>query len=107
MGFFDLEMCRVGCAAAQLGSALFMGGRENDTWDLFLEGWEDAVGGPLSLAQRRAAAAFSHFLNWRWISRYLSYDGTPGTGFHWADPAEPMWHRKEIVAANEMLMIET
>ncbi len=106
-GFFDLEMCRVGCAAMQLGAALglFEDGEEAG-WPAFREGWEAAIGRPLSAADLRAAAAAIHLLYWREISRYLSYDGTPGTGYAWADPADPGRYRASISAIDGMLEVQ-
>jgi hypothetical protein len=64
MGFFDLEMCRVGCAAMQLASSLAMFARERtpgetfrDGWGSFCGGWESATGKPLDAADLRAALA--------------------------------------------------
>jgi len=105
-GFFDLEMCRVGCAAMQLGSALGMIQEQAGGWAPFREGWEDGAAGPLTSGGLRAAAAASHLLTWRVISRYLSYDGTPGTGFSWASPADPARWQRFIGAVEAMLAIE-
>ena len=105
MGFFDLEMCRVGCAAMQLGSSLGMLVDEPDAWPLFREGWQAQTGTDLSQDDRRAIAAAHHLLAWREISRYLSYDGTPNTGFHWADPADPVRYRKFAEQVARMLEI--
>jgi len=102
-GFFDLEMCRVGCAAMQLGSSLDLVQEEDGTWELFREGWEGVIGSSLGPADRNAAAAASHFLAWRRITRWISYDGTPGTGYDWATPADPAKLRKSIEAVNHML----
>lgn len=106
MGFFDLEMCVVGCEAMQLASSLGMLGGDKVGWQHFREGWEAATSVPLSHEDRCAAAAAHHLLCWREISRYLSYDGTPGTGFHWANPADPVRYRKSIESAASMLGVE-
>ena len=79
MGFYDLEMCRVGGAAMQLASSLRMLGGEKAAWEPFRQGWETAAGA-LRHQDLSAAAAGYHLLCWREISRYLSYDGTPGMG---------------------------
>lgn len=105
VGFFDLEMCRVGCAAMQLASSLGMLHGSLEGYELLREGWEAAAGSRLSLEERRAAAACQHLLCWREISRYLSYDGTPGTGHAWAEPADPVRYRKSIEEARRMLGI--
>ena len=103
-GFFDLEMSRVGTAAMQLGTAMrLMCGRGD--WASFLKGWEDAQGADMSSAEKRAAVAAASFLGWREITRYLSYDGTPGTGYEWASPADPVRYRTEVEGIQEMVGI--
>ena len=103
VGFFDLEMCRVGCAEMQLASALGMLGGEQTAWEPFRAGWEDAFGESLDADQRRLTLAAYSLLQWRVISRYLSYDGTPGSGYAWADPADPARYRALIRAAQTLL----
>ncbi len=103
VGFFDLEMCRVGCAAMQLGSALRMLEEDPEAWASFAAGWEVGTGQALDEATTRAAAAVAHLLSWREISRHLSYDGTPGSGYEWAGPEDPGWHRARLEGAEAML----
>jgi hypothetical protein len=105
VGFFDLEMCRVGCWAMQLGSSLDMLEGDEGAWASFRRGWEAATSKPLALCDRRAAAAAHHLLGWREISRYLSYNGTPGTGFAWAAPADPIRYRRAIETAQRLLQV--
>jgi hypothetical protein len=104
MGFFDVEMCRVGCRSMQLGSALGLTQVGDGSWDLFRQGWE-SVAGKLTPDDLACAAAGSHLLGWRVITRYLTYDGTPGTGASWASPANPHDTRKWIDGVNAMLGI--
>jgi hypothetical protein len=106
MGIFDLEMCRVGCAAMQLASAFGMLEGERGAWEPFREGWEVATGQPLGGDDLNTAIAANHLLHWREICRYLSYDGTPGTGYDWARPADPVQYRQSIEAIERMLGIE-
>ena len=106
IGFYDLEMCRVGCAAMQLASSLGMLGGEVTGWEPFCEGWEAATHRPLGLDDRRAAAAAHSLLRWREISRYLSYDGTPGSGVAWASPADPVRYHRSIQATERLLKVE-
>ena len=96
MGFFDLEMCRVGCATMQLASSLGMLAQgEGDGADV--SGWLENFSGRLGerdgqgawCSRSQGGAGGGHLLSWREISRYMSYDGTPGTGFAWCGPAEP------------------
>jgi hypothetical protein len=98
-GFFDLEMCRVGCEAMQLG-AVAVGAV---SWACFREGWEAATGKPLTPRDAAAAVAAGQLLGWREISRYLSYDGAPGTGFDWAAPADPARYRRSFEEADGLL----
>ena len=106
MGCFDLEMCRVGCDAMQLGAAsgVFLGHPEG--WRAFRQGWEAANDAPLSLQECHAAAAAGHLLAWREISRYLSYDGTPDSGYDWADPADRERYRRVIETVDAMLDVK-
>ena len=105
VGFFDLEMCRAGCAAMQLAAALGMLEGEQTAWQPFRVGWEAAAGEPLTPEQRQATLAAYCLLQWREITRYLSYDGTPGTGYAWASPADPAQYRALIRAAQTILEI--
>jgi hypothetical protein len=81
VGFYDLEMCRVGCAAMQLAASLGMLKGSKTAWHLFRKGWEEVTEQFLGADDLRAVAAAKHLLCWREISRYLSYDGRPGTGY--------------------------
>jgi hypothetical protein len=38
------------------------------------------------------------------ISRYMSYDGTPGTGFDWCEPADPSYYRDAFRAPTQKLL---
>lgn len=102
-GFFDLEMCRVGCAAMQLGAALGMVEAGHADWSSFRNGWELGTGNPLTPHDAVAAGAVKQLLGWREISRYLSYDGTPGTGFDWAEPVDPVLYRRSFEVVDDLL----
>ena len=106
VGFFDLEMCRVGGAAMQLAAALGMLQGRQEGWTRFRTGWEEVSGAPLGGSDRMAALAASHLLHWREISRYLSYDGTPGSGYAWASPADPVVYRRSMETAEGLLAID-
>jgi hypothetical protein len=105
MGFFDLEMCRAGCAAMQLGSAMGMVETDPEAWPFFREGWAAATGKALTARDAAAAAAARQLLGWREITRYISYDGTPGSGFEWAAPADPARYRSRFEATDRLLEI--
>jgi hypothetical protein len=103
MGFYDLEMCRVGCAAMQLASSFGMLDGERAAWEPFRQGWETATDEPIVHQDLSAAAAGYHLLCWREISRYLSYNGTPRSGFGWASPADPVSCRESIESMENMI----
>jgi len=69
----------------------------------FRAGWEAVTAESLGPGQRQATLAAYCLLQWREISRYLSYDGTPGTGYAWASPADPARTRVSIQAAQTIL----
>ncbi len=87
----------------QLGSALGMVEAGHAAWAFFREGWEAGTGKPLTPRDAAAAGAARQLLGWREISRYISYDGTPGTGFEWAAPADPAWYRSSFEAGDGLL----
>ena len=103
MGFFDLEMCRVGCAAMQLASSPAVFDGDKETWEVFRQGWEAATNKLLDPEDLKAAPAAQQLLCWRVICRYMSYDGTPGTGYAWASPADPVEYRRVIESTLDML----
>ena len=102
-GFYDLEMCRVGCAAMQMASAVGCAEGDGEVWRAMRAGWEDAIGRAMSYVDLTMVLAGHHFLTWRVISRYLSYDGTPGTGFPWSSPADPVRYRRALEEAETMM----
>jgi aminoglycoside phosphotransferase len=105
-GFFDLEMCRVGGRAMQLAAAVSMFRGQEKGWDLFCAGWEEATGIALDQRERHAIAAAHHLLRWREITRYLSYDGTPGSGYAWASAADPAVYRRAMQDLERLLGVE-
>jgi hypothetical protein len=68
-GFFDLEMCRVGTEAMQIGSLWYMFATHGN-WHSFVQGFADISERTLGEDDFNAAKAFAHFLVWRYISRY-------------------------------------
>jgi hypothetical protein len=105
IGFYDLEMCRVGCASMQLGSALGTILYNKGMWPEFRAGWQQAIRRPIAYDEIRRALAVYHALGWREITRYLSYNGTPGSGFSWASPADPLHYRNSFEQAEAVLCI--
>ncbi len=104
-GFFDLEMCRVGGAAMQLAYCVEMLRGSQEGWHHFCESLETTTGAKLSEDDRLAIAAAAHLLSWRVICRYMSYDGNPGTGYAWAEPAEPEYYQQFIQEIEAVLGI--
>ncbi len=73
-GFFDLEMCRVGTEAMQIGSlwwifAVFK------AWEPFVQGYAATTQRELGPQDFAAGRAFAHFMVWRYISRYGRWHG--------------------------------
>lgn len=73
-GFFDLEMCRVGTAAMQIGSLWWIIATYG-VWDAFAQGFADGTGRTLGPQDLAASRAFAHFLVWRYISDYGDWHG--------------------------------
>ena len=96
-------MCRAGCAAMQLGAAFGLLEGNLAAWEWFRKGWQQGTGQDLTYESIQAAAAARYLLGWREICRYMSYDGTPGTGYSWASPANPQTYYKHFEAVGEIL----
>jgi hypothetical protein len=75
-GFFDLEMCRVGTEAMQIGSLWYIFAIYNN-WNAFVQGYADLSGDKLGEQDCDAARAFAHFLVWRYISCNGRWRGEP------------------------------
>jgi hypothetical protein len=75
-GFFDLEMCRVGTAAMQIGS-LWSILVSYAVWEAFAQGFADVSGRMLEAQDWAASRAFGHFMLWRSISDYGDWRGEP------------------------------
>jgi hypothetical protein len=76
-GFFDLEMCRIGTEAMQIGSLWYIFAIYNN-WNAFAQGYAAVAGCELDEQDFAAARAFAHFLVWRYISRYGRWRGESG-----------------------------
>ena len=73
-GFFDLEMCRVGTEAMQIGSLWYVCATY-DNWRAFAQGFAKQSSRKLGKLDFYAAQAFAHFLVWRYISRSGRWHG--------------------------------
>ncbi len=96
-GFFDLEMCRVGTEAMQIGS-LWTIFSLYKAWDAFAQGFADGTGCTLSPPAVAAARAFAHFMRWRSISDYGDWHGEPLPETKWATmTAQAEHYRQSLV----------
>lgn len=75
-GFFDLEMCRVGTEAMQIGSLGHVMAPYG-VQDGFTQGFADVTGRVLNAEDWAASRAFAHFMVWRYISDYGDWQGEP------------------------------
>ncbi len=75
-GFFDLEMCRVGTVAMQLG-CLWGVCQLNAVWPSFASGFAAESGSPWTWQQDQTSRAVFELLVWRYISRYGEWHGEP------------------------------
>lgn len=95
-GFFDLEMCRVGTEAMQIGS-LWRIIATYGVWNVFAQGFADVTGRTLGPEDFAACRAFAHFLVWRYISDYGDWHGEPRSDAEMAAEVErAVRHRSEI-----------
>ena len=67
-GFFDLEMCRVGTEAMQIG-ALWYFFATYQNWTDFAQGFASHTRRKLDRRDFDAALTFAHFLVWRYVTR--------------------------------------
>lgn len=74
IGFFDLEMCRVGTLPIQIGCV--MGSiRALNCWDAFARGFRSASDQRLGTHELEGARAWDHFMVWRYVSHYGDWRG--------------------------------
>ena len=76
VGFFDLEMCRVGTLPIQIG-CLTGKMRHLDCWQAFINGFESKSGEPLGKDVLLAAWAWNHFMTWRYLTTQVDRDRLP------------------------------
>jgi hypothetical protein len=102
-GFFDLEMCRVGVEAMQIGSLWYVFATYGG-WEAFVQGFAAVTGHVLGQQDLNAGRAFAHFLVWRYISRYGDWRGealTPDETKN--EMAEAVKYQKSIELNNRIL----
>ena len=74
VGFFDLEMCRVGTLPIQIGCVIGIISGLNG-WDAFVRGFRTASGQTLGNYELECARAWDHFMVWRYVSHYGDWVG--------------------------------
>jgi len=74
VGFFDLEMCRVGIAAMQIG-AMWRIFTDYGNWADFAAGFANVAQRELTKADLEMSRAFANFMVWRSISDYGDWHG--------------------------------
>ena len=80
VGFYDLEMCRLGTEAMQLGVALRLCAAGPLSWPRLLGGYERQTGRQLDPRDATAALAMHHFYHWIRICRWGLWDGSASAG---------------------------
>jgi hypothetical protein len=101
-GFFDLEMCRVGTEAMQIG-ALWKTLALHGIWEPFATGYALVSGRVLDDADREAARAFAHFMVWRYITRYGQWRGETMAVDHLAAEEQEAAGYREALRVNERI----
>jgi hypothetical protein len=82
LAFYDLEMCRVGTEAMQLGVAVELCGPGRLDWGDLQHGFEAEVGRALSENDLLAVLAMNHFYHWIRACRWGHWDGDPADTEH-------------------------
>jgi len=97
VGFYDLEMCRLGTEAMQLGVGLRLCAAGPLSWPQLLAGYGSQTGQRLEARDVSAALAMHHFYHWVRICRWGTWDGHPDAGGHRAAAADYVErHRGEM-----------
>jgi hypothetical protein len=110
LGFYDLEMCRLGREAMQLGVALGLCGSAGLRWPVLLEGYAAQTapgrrGGP-PLPEPPAVLAMHHLYHWQRICRWGEWDGDPAAvALRRASEAGARTHLRAMRAAYRVLRV--
>lgn len=104
VGFYDLEMCRLGTASMQLGVALNLCVAGPLSWPRVWSGFTRRLGGTWSEEDSLAALAMHHFYHWIRICRWGLWDGDPQAQHH-REPAiaYATRHRAQMHAAQRLV----
>jgi hypothetical protein len=82
LGFYDLEMCRLGTESMQLGVAVELCGPGRLEWGHLQRGYEAEVGRSLEDANLLAVLAMNHFYHWIRVCGWGEWDGDPAHTDH-------------------------
>lgn len=102
VGFYDLEMCRLGTEAMPLGAALGLCGPAGLEWPALLDGYEaqTAPGRGAPLPDALAVLAMHHLYHWQRICRWGAWEGDPNAvALRRASEADAGVHRRAMDAA--------
>jgi hypothetical protein len=101
VGFYDLEMCRLGTEAMQLGVALGLCGRPAGlAWPALVAGYGAAAGRPPGAEDQVTALAMHRLYHWIRVCRWGAWDGDPAaTDLRRASEADAGWHRRAMAEA--------
>lgn len=102
-GFFDLEMCRGGVEAMQLGVALGLC-LKHLSWPDLLSGYEEVSNRKLDTRDLLAVLSMQHFYHWIRVCRWGSWNGDPEQKHHRdTSVADCDYYLKEMTAACRLL----
>ena len=111
-GFYDLEMCRLGTEAMQLGVALGLCAPQNGfDWSWLRQGYERRTGRSLGADDMTAILAMNHFYHLIRVCRWGNWDGDPAQQEHARESAlDAGWHmermREACVVMQGMLVLD-
>jgi hypothetical protein len=104
LGFYDLEMCRVGTQSMQLGVAVELCGPGRLEWRHLQRGYEVEAGRRLAPADLLAVLAMNHFYHWIRACRWGHWNGDPRDVDHLrAASADAAHHVARMEAACRVL----
>ncbi len=103
VGFFDLEMCRIGTVAMQLGVALCLCGAGRLDWSELTGGVTRQTGIEISPDGQLAILAMHHLYHWIRACRWGWWDGSPGSDHHAAAARDASHHCGRMAEAVELI----
>lgn len=91
-GFVDLEACRCGTEAMQLGAALFNFAKFPHLWRAILAGYERELGHRINRASLDATLAMSHYTFWEFVTYWGDGSSVRPKRFSLPDAADAARH---------------